>query len=221
MKPLIKQLVLPLLCCLLHFAAAAQYPFWQDIRNFKASDSISMPPQNAVLLIGSSTFTKWTDVQDYFPGHVMVNRAFGGSTLPDVLRYVDDIVFPYHPHQVIIYCGENDFAASDTVTAETVAKRVALLFQVIRRRLPDIDITYVSIKPSPSRQALWPKMAEANELIRRFFDQQVHAAFIDIFHELLTPDGKPRPELFVSDMLHLNKKGYAILQKAIEPYLVP
>jgi hypothetical protein len=41
-------------------------PFWSDIQAFKKQDSISFPPKDAILLIGSSSFTKWTDVQDYF-----------------------------------------------------------------------------------------------------------------------------------------------------------
>lgn len=221
MKPLIKRLSLALFGCLLYALCFAQYPFWQDVRAFKVSDSLNMPPANSILFIGSSTFTKWTDVQSYFPDHVILNRAFGGSTLPDVIRYADDLIFPYHPKQVVIYCGENDFAATDTITAETVALRTVQLFQLIRNKEPDIDIAYLSIKPSPSRQKLWPKMVAANALIKSYLSLQVHAAFIDVYAQLLTADGKPRPELFVSDMLHLNKTGYGILQQAIEPYLIP
>ncbi|HEV8273318.1 MAG TPA: G-D-S-L family lipolytic protein, partial [Chitinophagaceae bacterium] len=85
----------------------ADQPFWNDIQNFKKQDSVSFPPKNAILLIGSSSFTKWTDVQDYFPGYTIINRGFGGSTLLDQIRYVNDIVFPYDPKQIVIYCGEN------------------------------------------------------------------------------------------------------------------
>ncbi|RFM29939.1 GDSL-type esterase/lipase family protein [Deminuibacter soli] len=221
MKALLKRLLAFACMYLLQTAAFAQYPFWNDIQAFKVSDSLNMPEPNSILLIGSSTFTKWTDVQDYFPNQVMLNRAFGGSTLPDVIRYADDIIFPYHPKQILIYCGENDFVTSDTITAETVADRAIQLFRLIRRKLPTIDIAYVSIKPSPSRQALWPKMVAANALIKNYFNLQVHAVFIDVYAQLLTPDGQPRPELFVADMLHMNKTGYGILQKAIAPYLIP
>jgi len=74
---------------------AEELPFANDIRNFKKQDSISTPPQNAILFIGSSSFTKWTDVQNYFPGYTIINRGFGGSTLPDLIRYEKDIIFPY------------------------------------------------------------------------------------------------------------------------------
>ena len=109
-------------------------PFWNDIQNFKKQDSIHFPPKNAILFIGSSSFTKWTDVQDYFPGYTIINRGFGGSTLLDQIRYVNDIVFPYQPKQIIIYCGENDLASSDTVTAAMVVDRFKQLYKIIREK---------------------------------------------------------------------------------------
>jgi lysophospholipase L1-like esterase len=37
---------------------------------------------------------------------------------------------------------------------------------------------------------------------------------------MLDKDGKPRRELFVDDMLHMNKQGYAIWEEAVEPHLI-
>src|ERR1700761_1934486 len=86
-------------------------PFWNEIAEFKHQDSVQRPPSGAILFVGSSSFRKWTNLQSYFPGYTIINRGFGGSTLPDVIRYANDIIFPYHPKEIVIYCGENDFAA--------------------------------------------------------------------------------------------------------------
>ena len=120
---------------LIGLTAAAQ-PFAEDIAAFKKADSLQFPPKNAILLVGSSSFTRWTDVQDYFPGYPIINRGFGGSTLPDVIRYADQVIYPYQPKEVLIYCGENDVAFSDTVTAQTVYQRFTQLFGMIRTKLP-------------------------------------------------------------------------------------
>ena len=48
-------------------------PFWDDIQAFKKQDSIQMPQQHAILFVGSSSFTKWTDVQNYFPNYPIIN----------------------------------------------------------------------------------------------------------------------------------------------------
>jgi len=47
-------------------AYAQEAPFFKDIQNFKKKDSLHFPPKNAVLFVGSSTFTNWKDVQFYF-----------------------------------------------------------------------------------------------------------------------------------------------------------
>ena len=110
------------------FAQPTLPPFWNEIQNFKKQDSITFPAKDQILFVGSSSFTKWNDVQQYFPGYKILNRGFGGSSLQDVLQYADDIIFPYQPRQIVIYCGENDLAASDSVTVQLVLNRFKKLF---------------------------------------------------------------------------------------------
>ena len=204
--------------CTLH--AQQSLLFADDVQNFRKEDSVQMPQQNAILFVGSSSFTKWTDVQQYFPSHTIINRGFGGSRLLDVIMYADDVIFPYHPKQIVIYCGENDLAYIDTVSARTVANRFAVLLDMIRSMWDSIPIAFISIKPSPSREKLMPKMIEANKLIKNFLATKKHTTFIDVYSKMLAANGKLRPELYVEDKLHMNAQGYAIWQKAIEPYLV-
>jgi len=193
--------------------------FWDDIEAFKKQDSTHFPGTNKILFVGSSSFTKWTDVQSYFPSYPIINRGFGGSSLPDVIRYREDVIFKYKPKQIVIYCGENDLASSDSVTAKMVYSRFVQLFNFIRKKLPNVSVMYISMKPSPSRQLLLPKMREGNAMIQTFLKAKKQTGFIDVYKEMIDDEGKPIPELFVEDNLHMNKKGYVIWQKAIEPYL--
>jgi len=201
-------------------SAAIAQPFSNDIAAFKKADAISFPAKDQILFVGSSSFTKWTDVQQYFPAYPIINRGFGGSSLPDVIRYAPDIIYPYHPKQVVIYCGENDFASSDTVTAKMVTNRFKTLFNMIRENLPGVPITFVSIKPSPSREHLWTKMIESNKAIRKFLKKKKKASYVDVYTKMFNADGTVMADIFIGDRLHMNAKGYAIWQKAIEPYLV-
>lgn len=198
---------------------AQHAPFFNEIQQFKKQDSASFPPKNAIVFVGSSSFRKWQNVQSYFPGYTIINRGFGGSVLPDVIRYANDIIIPYHPKQVLVYCGDNDLASSDTITPAIVASRFKQLFNIIRAKLPATTITYVSIKPSPSRYRLMAKMIDANKMIETFLKSQKNTSFIDVFHPMLMDDGKAIPSIFLEDSLHMNAKGYAIWKKAIEPKL--
>jgi lysophospholipase L1-like esterase len=213
-----------LVCCFLlqNISTGAQdnLPFWNEIQNFKRADSSQPPPGDAILFVGSSSFRLWKNIEQAFPNHTVINRGFGGSSLPDVIRYADDIIFTYQPKQVVIYCGENDLAASDTVTGETVNRRFQTLFSMIRKMQPGVPVVFVSIKPSPSRWHLKTKVIKANLLIKKFLATKRSTRFVDVWTPMLNKAGQPRAELFVEDRLHMNDKGYAIWQQLIEPRLL-
>ena len=195
-------------------------PFYTDIQQFKRQDSIAMPAQHAFLLVGSSSFTKWVDVQTYFPKHTIINRGFGGATLLDLIKYQRDIIDPYNPKQIVIYCGENDIAASDTVDTKEVAKRFKTLYENIRAKYPEIPILYISMKPSISRWALKDRMIDANKSIKKYLERKKKAKFLSIWEIMLDKNGMPLKDIFTDDNLHMNAKGYGIWQKFIEPVLV-
>lgn len=218
MRKIIHCILLLLLSAIVFNTATAQ-PFSEDIAAFKKQDSVHFPRSHTILFIGSSSFTKWKDVQNYFPRYPIINRGFGGSTLPDVIRYADDIILPYHPRQIVIYCGENDLAASDTVTAQDVLGRFKQLFTIIRNHYPGIPVAYVSMKPSPSRKQLMPKFRAGNTFIKNYLSSKKNTAFIDVYHKMLDAHGNPIKNIFIEDSLHMNSKGYAIWRKAITPYL--
>ena len=105
--------------------------FKKEIDAFMKSDSLSMPASGGILFVGSSSFTKWVDIKEYFPGYPIINRGFGGSSLPDVINYAEQAIVKYKPKQIYIYCGENDIAGSDAVTADTVLNRFKQLYSII------------------------------------------------------------------------------------------
>jgi len=198
--------------------SAQERPFQKEIEEFKTEDSQQAPPKNAIVFVGSSSFRLWKDVQQDFPGHKIINRGFGGSSLPHVIDYADEIVIPYKPRKIVIYCGENDFTKAE-VTSEMVTERFVTLFNKLRDALPRAEIIFVSMKPSPSRQHLHTRMAASNAAIRDFLKTKRRTAYVDIWDDMLDAAGAPRKELYVKDMLHMNDLGYDIWQKEIAPYL--
>lgn len=202
------------------FAASAQQatPFLNEIEAFKKEDALNPPPKKAILFVGSSSFRGWTNVQSAFPGYKIINRGFGGSSLPDLIRYTNDIIIPYEPKQVVIYCGENDFTAIG-VNAEIVFDRFTTLFEMIRKGLPKAHVLFVSFKPSPSRLKLLPEMVKANAMIKDYLKKYRRTDYVDVYSKMLLADGTPMPDIFKADKLHMTEAGYAIWQKEIKPYL--
>lgn len=201
------------------FFAQEKPMFWQDIQNFKKLDLENPPAKNAILLVGSSSFTKWTDVANYFPDKTIINRGFGGSRLTDLNDYAEDLLNPYQPKQIIIYCGENDFADNDKLKADVVVERFKAFYKKIRTKFPKIEVDYISIKYSPSREKLWPQMKEANKKIANFMKKQPNAEFIDITKVMQDENGNVRKDLFVEDMLHMTPEGYRLWTSVMNPYM--
>lgn len=199
---------------------AQKPPFYDEIAAFKKQDSNAFPARGAILFAGSSSFRMWNNMPAYFPGYTVINRGFGGSTLTDLIYYAPEIIIPYKPRQLVIYGGENDLASSDTVTAKAVAERFVHLFTLVRKRYPGLPVVFVSIKPSPSRKHLIPRIKEANGRIRRFLVKQPATAYADVYRSMTGKDGQPIGGLFLADSLHMNEKGYSIWQKAIKPLLL-
>lgn len=201
-------------------STAISQPFINEIKAFRRADSIAMPPQNAILLIGSSSFTNWKDVAKYFPEHTIINRGFGGSSLPHMTMYAEDIIFKYNPKQIIIYCGENDLTGGPSITADTIFHRLKKLHQLIRSRYKKVPIAYISMKPSPSREKYLETMQKGNELIKSFMEKQKKSSYIDVYHSMLDANGNILTHIFLSDKLHMNAEGYKIWQGVIAPYLM-
>lgn len=212
--------ILMLATLLIHFSFLAfTQPFINEVNYFKKVDSLQAPPKEPILFIGSSSFTNWKDVQDYFPSHTLLNRAFGGSSLPHLILYAEDIIFRYNPKQILIYCGENDLTGGPTINADSILFRFQRLHSLIRSRLPKVPIVYLSMKPSPSRRKYLPTMQEGNAKIKAFIADQAHTKFIDVYSSMISNSGEINASIFLSDSLHMNKKGYELWQPLIEPIL--
>jgi lysophospholipase L1-like esterase len=199
----------------------AQAQDWEpSIRKFEEQDKINPPKLGSIVFTGSSSIARWdTLVKEMEPLDV-INRGFGGSQYADLNQYVKRIVIAYHPRAVVVYEGDNDLAPGSSKTPESVAKEALTLVQTIRAALPETWIYLISIKPSQSRLSVWPKMQEANRMIREFAGTQENVQYIDVASAMFDSKGELRADLFAEDGLHPNPKCYALWTSIIKPLLL-
>lgn len=198
-------------------AGQEKLPFEDEIKAFEAQDAKKMPPQGGILFVGSSSIRLWKTLAQDFPKHPVINRGFGGSAISDSIRYTPRIVLPYKPKMIFFFAGTNDIASGKT--PETVFNDWKTFVAGVKEKLPQTKIAYLALTPAPSR---WNKIAEVkktNELIRDWCLVTPGLIFVETFPYFTTSDGGPRPDLFVSDQLHLNEKGYDIWRKLVAPLL--
>ncbi|MCX6204727.1 MAG: GDSL-type esterase/lipase family protein [Bacteroidetes bacterium] len=220
-KILRSRLTILLILFLLSFTSCIhRNPFRNDIHAFLEKDKIVAPAKNSILFIGSSSFTLWTTLETDFPGYPIINRGFGGSTIPDLTLYVNDIVIPYQPKQIFIYAGENDLSTPENAIAVEVLDRYKKLYQTIRTGLPNAEVVFISIKPCPSRWHLESVIVDANQKIEAYIKTQPKSIFLDVHHAMLLNDSTVNPDLFREGKLHMNEKGYDIWKKIIQLQLM-
>ena len=184
---------------------------------FEESDKVDPPPKGGVLFVGSSSIRMWKTLAEDFPGHETINRGFGGSEVSDSIHFADRIVFPHEPRMIVMYAGDNDI--SHGKGARRVSADFKKFVKMVNKKLPKTRIAFIAIKPSLKRWELAGEMEKANLRIKKRCDRSKLLDYLDIWTPMLGADGKPRPELFAKDGLHLNAQGYTLWTSVIRPFV--
>lgn len=167
-----------------------------------------------LVFYGSSSIRLWPALKREFPAHTIENLGFGGSTLADCVHFFERLVVPRAPKQIVLYAGDNDLALGASVS--DIWEALAALLDAREKHLGAIPFAFLSLKPSQARAALRNSFLEANEWCAREIAGRENCVWVEIFAPMLGPDGQPRPELFVSDQVHLSRAGYDIWNAALK-----
>ncbi|MCC5875808.1 MAG: hypothetical protein JJU11_06280 [Candidatus Sumerlaeia bacterium] len=177
-------------------------------------------PTGAIVGIGSSSMRGWHGMinEDLAP-LTIIPRGFGGSNMYDALYFVDRAVIAHEPRAVILYEGDNDIAMGKP--PEAVLDTFRAFVARIHEADPTVRIYVLAVKPSISRVGVWPQMQATNELLRAECETDRRLFFIDVATPMLDEEGNMREELYLGDMLHMNRAGYEVWRDAVRPVIVP
>ena len=191
---------------------------WEPaIQKFEEQDKQTPPLKGGIVFVGASSIVRWNLAESFPDLKDAINRGFGGSEMADSAKYAARVVVPYAPRTVVLYPGENDIARG--TTPQTVGAGFVKFYQTVHTALPNTRIIGIGLKPTPARWQLNDKFLEANALIRRYCQSHRNCTYLDVSHDMLGADGKPKPELFVSDGQHMTPEGYKIWSRLIRPLL--
>ncbi len=237
-RPLIRRLMLFVtgLLAALAFAAAPSVPastpaavpsasvpatenrFEKNVRDYEAADRASPPPKGAILLVGDSQFFRWKTLAADLPGYTVVNRGIDSLQMSDLLLFADRLVTAANqPRLIVLHVGGND--VHNGRKPEQVLADFQAFVAKARVKLPTVPIAFSSTTPGPAR---WDERAvrvQTNKLLKDYIGTQKNLHFIDLWDAMLTPDGKPREDLWVEDRIHPNQAGYQIRVKIMRPLL--
>lgn len=180
--------------------------------NYLQRKNVPEKNQGRVVLAGSSYIEYWTSASSAFAPLKTVNNGIGGSTVQEWMKLYEKLIVNYKPSAVVLYIGSNDIAAGKS--GKATAARVCQLLKRLKAKLPGVPICYISVAPSIRRWNLWKENKICNNAVSSFCSRTSGVSFINCTPYLLK-NGKLRKELYRSDRLHFNQKGYQIWNQVI------
>jgi lysophospholipase L1-like esterase len=203
--------------------------FQGDVEAFERSDAEHGLKTGVLMFAGSSTFTAWQDVQDYFKPLRTLSRAYGGSSVWEMWHWADRAIIPYRPRVVVVYIGDNDIARltgmvpgqewrANPAYVGFFMKYVDKLVTRVRAALPHTQFVFCGVKPSEARWAGWKTLYEpANAALKDYCARGHAMRYVDTTPIMLDETGALRPGLFNEDGLHIKHELYAAWADRIRP----
>ncbi|MBU2945193.1 GDSL-type esterase/lipase family protein [Zobellia uliginosa] len=188
--------------------ANAQSSFTQEVAAITQKyDSLYDASRESIVFTGSSSIRVWNDLQERFPDHQVINSGFGGSQAVDLLQFTNDLILNYQPKKVFIYEGDNDIQSKKR--PKEIISTISQIRDLIFENNPQTEIVFISAKPSISRWKLRRKYKRLNRKMEKMTLTDGRLKYVDVWKPMLE-GRKVKQDIFVSDGLHMNSKGYEI-----------
>lgn len=175
--------------------------------------------QDKVILAGSSSIEFWKTASTALSPYKIMNMGVAGTTVSDWEKLYSSLIVRYNPKAVVLYVGSNDIGNGvDGLSGSQTAKQTQQLIQKIRKKLPDTQIYYVSICPTPKRCKAWKDIQNCNRRMEKYCASRKNLHYIDM-QSYYWKNGKLKPWLYAEDDLHPSERAYQSWGKVIKAAL--
>lgn len=186
--------------------AVKELPYEKDITAYVKKSLENPPPENCSIFIGSSTWRLWGQkLEEDFAELKAINRGFGGSTIPDVIRATDRLILPHKPARILFFCGGNDIARS--TPPEVVFENFQKFLEKVHTAFPNCQVYFVSVSRAPVREKNWKDTETFNMNVQKFAKELDYLHYINTVDLMNDETGRTREDLYLADRLHLNRKA--------------
>lgn len=178
------------------------------IEQYRRFDKRNTLPGNPVLFVGSSSIVFW-ETSRAFPDYPVINRGFGGASLPEVLHYYDDVIKKHAPGVMVVYC---DIDVENGKSPEFSVNAFKELVGRVETDLPATQIVFLAMKPTLIDDVLGKDVRRNKEITNRMLAEysasQDNLHFVDISRVMYADATSLKAEIFLPDGMHLNSLGY-------------
>lgn len=197
---------------------------WEGaMQNFEALDRTNSYPKDAIFFTGSSSIRLWRTLEQDMSPYPVINRGFGGSKMPDLLKYADRYI-KKHAFAAMVVFVANDISGAEDGSDRSPEEVVGLFEEFllkVRSYEAEAPIFLMAITPTNSRWQVWDQTRAVNKGLAKLADTYEGVIFVPTEDLFLGADGRPISQLFVADQLHLAPAGYALWTERLRAYLDP
>lgn len=197
---------------------------WEGaMKNFEALDRANSYPKDALFFTGSSSIRLWKTLEEDMSPYSIIQRGFGGSKMPDLLKYADRYIKKHEFAAMVVFVA-NDISGAEDGSDRTPQELVGLFEEFILRVKgyhAEAPIFLMAITPTNSRWKVWDQTRAVNLGLAKLADTYDGVIFVPTEDLFLGADGRPMAHLFVADQLHLAPAGYALWTERLRSYLDP
>ena len=191
--------------------------FKVEIELLKQKSQAKQNQKDLIVFYGSSTIRLWSNLEQDFPKHNVLNLGFGGAFIHSMVTHFESLFTGLTPKAVFLYLGGNDLNL-DLSTDEIIAQGKALI-EAVHQRFPQTKIYHISIKSSLERQEYLHSIQAINRAVYNLTKECSYLTQIRLFEALLDINQNIRKDVLLQDGLHLNTEGYSILKGLVQQAL--
>ncbi len=191
-----------------------------EIAALEARDRTETHPDDSILFVGSSSVRLWDDITTDMAPYHPIQRGYGGARWSDLAIFAERLITP-HECRAIVFFVANDIVdgGENDRTPQEVADLFGYVLGQVRKHAAEVPVFYIAVTPTNSRFDSWPEIKAGNSLVSQLCQRTANTYFIGTESVYLDANGKPRPELFLADQLHLSRAGYELWAAAIKSQL--
>lgn len=194
----------------LPYVEGAKKKWESDISKWEQLDQSTTDPQDAILLIGSSSIRRWDTAATDLAPYKVIGRGYGGARFTDLAVFAERLIQPHQYKAIVIFVANDITGGTQDRPQDVVEACVKHVVKVAQSHSPKSPVILIEITPTSSRRKGWPKVRKLNAWLRDYSLTKKNVSFVPTAEWYLDNDDEVRDEYFVADKLHLNPEGYAV-----------
>jgi lysophospholipase L1-like esterase len=194
------------------------------INRLEIFEEVNKEAKSGKIAFLGDSLTDFFPIQDFFPGVKIYNRGIAGDTTKNVLKRLDNVV-ALAPRKLFLQIGTNDLAKGSS--PRKIVANIKKIITTFKKEVPNIEVICISLYPvSRTKKFLSTfivglrtnkKIKKTNELLINFCAEE-GLKYLD-FYTLLADKKGRIDRRYTVEGLHISGKGYAVIAKALAPYL--